>query len=111
MPKARPTPRRSGALATKSLIPGVLLPAGLVSAGLGVSVLPASFQHMRIKGVVYRPLLDPDANTAVWLVQRKDPGDPPLYLTDLAIHAVRAATGAPRWTPPAPPAPQEQRRC
>jgi len=25
---------------------------GLVSAGLGVSVLPASFQHMRIKGVV-----------------------------------------------------------
>lgn len=47
---------------------------GLVSAGLGVSVLPASFQHMRIKGVVYRPLLDPDARTAVWLVQRK--GDP-----------------------------------
>ena len=44
---------------------------GLVSAGLGVSVLPASFQHMRIKGVVYRPLLDDDASTAVWLVQRK----------------------------------------
>ncbi|WP_350577009.1 LysR substrate-binding domain-containing protein [Pseudomonas sp. HY2-MNA-CIBAN-0224] len=44
---------------------------GLVSAGLGVSVLPASFQHMRIKGVVYRPLLDADASTAVWLVQRK----------------------------------------
>ena len=44
---------------------------GLVSAGLGVSVLPASFQHMRIKGVVYRPLLDTDASTAVWLVQRK----------------------------------------
>lgn len=55
------------------------------------------------------------AGGLVWrarrLVQRKDPGDPPLYLTDLAIHAVRAATGAPRWTPPAPPAPQEQRRC
>ena len=31
---------------------------GLVSAGLGVSVLPASFQHMRIEGVVYRTLLD-----------------------------------------------------
>lgn len=44
---------------------------GLVSAGLGVSVLPASFQHMRIKGVVYRPLLDADSSTAVWLVQRK----------------------------------------
>ena len=49
---------------------------GLVSAGLGVSVLPASFQHMRIKGVVYRPLLDPDANTAVWLVQRKGNNSP-----------------------------------
>ena len=44
---------------------------GLVAAGLGVSVLPASFQWMRIEGVVYRPLLDPGATTAVWLVQRK----------------------------------------
>ena len=49
---------------------------GLESAGLGVSVLPESFQHMRIKGVVYRPLLDPDANTAVWLVQRKGSNSP-----------------------------------
>ena len=31
---------------------------------------------MRIKGVVYRPLLDPDANTAVWLVQRKGNNSP-----------------------------------
>jgi len=45
---------------------------GLVSAGLGVSVLPASFQWMRIDGVVYRPLLDPGAETAVWLVQRRE---------------------------------------
>jgi len=45
---------------------------GLVSAGLGVSVLPASFQRMRIDGVVYRTLLDADADTAVWLVQRRE---------------------------------------
>jgi DNA-binding transcriptional LysR family regulator len=45
---------------------------GLVAAGLGVSVLPASYQRMRIDGVVYRPLLDPAAVSAVWLVQRKD---------------------------------------
>ena len=45
---------------------------GLVSAGLGVSVLPASFQRMRIDGVVYRTLLDEDAVTAVWLVQRRE---------------------------------------
>lgn len=45
---------------------------GLVSAGLGVSVLPASFQRMRIDGVVYRTLLDRDAVTAVWLAQRRE---------------------------------------
>ena len=43
----------------------------LVAAGLGVSVLPASYQRIRIDGVVYRTLLDPEAVTAVWLVQRK----------------------------------------
>ena len=49
---------------------------GLVAAGLGVSVLPASYQRMRIDGVVYRPLLDPEAVSAVWLVQRKDQKSP-----------------------------------
>ena len=44
---------------------------GLVAAGLGVSVLPASYQRIRIDGVVYRTLLDEEAVTAVWLVQRK----------------------------------------
>jgi len=48
----------------------------LVAAGLGVSVLPASYQRIRIDGVVYRPLLDPDAVSAVWLVQRKDQKSP-----------------------------------
>ncbi|MCO7518535.1 MULTISPECIES: LysR family transcriptional regulator [Pseudomonas] len=47
---------------------------GLVSAGLGVSVLPASFQRMRIEGVVYRTLLDDEAMTAVWLVRRAASG-------------------------------------
>lgn len=49
---------------------------GLVAAGLGVSVLPASYQRMRIDGVVYRPLLDPAAVSAVWLVQRKNQRSP-----------------------------------
>ncbi|MBA1289916.1 LysR family transcriptional regulator [Pseudomonas japonica] len=47
---------------------------GLVSAGLGVSVLPASFRSIRIDGVVYRPLLDTAAESAVWLVRRTGPG-------------------------------------
>ncbi|MBX8590656.1 LysR family transcriptional regulator [Pseudomonas cichorii] len=49
---------------------------GLVAAGLGVTVMPAPYQRMRIEGVVYRTLLDPKATTAVWLVQRKDEQSP-----------------------------------
>ena len=45
---------------------------GLVAAGLGVTVLPASYRRMRIDGVVYRNLLDPGATSPVWLVKRKD---------------------------------------
>ena len=44
---------------------------GLVAAGLGVSVLPASYQRMRIEGVVYRTLTDEGAMSAVWLVRRQ----------------------------------------
>ncbi|MCM2460043.1 LysR family transcriptional regulator [Pseudomonas sp. CG7] len=49
---------------------------GLVAAGRGGSERPASYQRMRIDGVVYRPLLDPAAVSAVWLVQRKDQRSP-----------------------------------
>ncbi|MBH9428808.1 LysR family transcriptional regulator [Pseudomonas aeruginosa] len=49
---------------------------GLVSAGLGVSILPASFRRTRVDGVVYRTLSDPAATTAVWLVRRQNEGSP-----------------------------------
>ncbi len=49
---------------------------GLVAAGLGVTVLPASYQRMRIDGVVYRTLLDPGATSSIWLAQRKDEQSP-----------------------------------
>ncbi|WP_334223070.1 LysR family transcriptional regulator [Pseudomonas aeruginosa] len=49
---------------------------GLVSAGLGVSILPASFRCTRVDGVVYRTLSDPEATTAVWLVRRQNEGSP-----------------------------------
>jgi len=49
---------------------------GLVATGLGITVLPASFSRMRIDGVVCRPLLDPGASTAVWLVRRRDEASP-----------------------------------
>ncbi|HCJ6275316.1 TPA: LysR family transcriptional regulator [Pseudomonas aeruginosa] len=49
---------------------------GLVSAGLGVSILPASFRRTRVDGVVYRTPSDPEATTAVWLVRRQNEGSP-----------------------------------
>ncbi len=49
---------------------------GLVSAGLGVSILPASFRRTRVDGVVYRTLSDPEATTAVWLVRQQNEGSP-----------------------------------
>ncbi|MFG4397384.1 LysR family transcriptional regulator [Pseudomonas aeruginosa] len=49
---------------------------GLVSAGLGVSILPASFRRTRVDDVVYRTLSDPEATTAVWLVRRQNEGSP-----------------------------------
>ncbi|TYQ17420.1 UNVERIFIED_ORG: DNA-binding transcriptional LysR family regulator [Zoogloea ramigera] len=45
---------------------------GLVAAGSGISVLPSSFEIIRMGGVCYRPLADPEANTALLLARRKD---------------------------------------
>ncbi|SFU69276.1 LysR substrate-binding domain-containing protein [Pseudoduganella namucuonensis] len=45
---------------------------GLVAAGCGISVLPSSFDRIRMEGVGYRPLADPDAHTVLSLAQRKD---------------------------------------
>ncbi|EFE94595.1 LysR family transcriptional regulator [Serratia odorifera] len=44
---------------------------GLVSAGLGISILPASFGRVKLDGVSYLPLAEPDALTEVWLVNHR----------------------------------------
>ncbi len=44
---------------------------GLVSAGLGVSILPASFQRVRLSDVVWLPLLEQEARSEMWLVWPK----------------------------------------
>ncbi|CNH51953.1 LysR family transcriptional regulator [Yersinia aldovae] len=44
---------------------------GLVSSGLGVSILPASFTRVKVDGVKYLPLAQADATTEVWLVNHK----------------------------------------
>jgi DNA-binding transcriptional LysR family regulator len=43
---------------------------GLVAAGCGISLLPSSFDRIRMQGVVYRPLTDPAATTQLMLVRR-----------------------------------------
>lgn len=49
---------------------------GLVAAGCGISILPASFEIIRMAGVCYRPLSDAAATTALMLAQRKDETSP-----------------------------------
>ncbi|WP_145534244.1 LysR family transcriptional regulator [Yersinia alsatica] len=44
---------------------------GLVSSGLGVSILPASFTRVKVDGVKYLPLAEVSATTEVWLVNHK----------------------------------------
>ncbi|MFZ4833788.1 LysR substrate-binding domain-containing protein [Rouxiella sp. Mn2063] len=41
---------------------------GLVSAGLGVSILPASFKRIQVDGVRYLHFAETDINTDAWLV-------------------------------------------
>ena len=41
---------------------------GLVSAGLGVSILPSSFQRVRLSDVVWLPIEERDARSELWLV-------------------------------------------
>jgi DNA-binding transcriptional LysR family regulator len=45
---------------------------GLVSAGLGVSLLPASIRNLRRAGVVYRPLAPPVPQVEMGMAHRRD---------------------------------------
>jgi DNA-binding transcriptional LysR family regulator len=49
---------------------------GLVAAGCGISVLPSSFEGIHMEGIVYRPLADAAATTALLLARRTDGGGP-----------------------------------
>lgn len=49
---------------------------GLVSAGLGVSILPASCDHIRVDNVSYVPLADAASMSEVHAVRRRDDHSP-----------------------------------
>ena len=57
---------------------------GLVAAGCGVSVLPASFDRIRMDGVCYRPIDDKSATTTLLLARRKGE-DAPLVEAFIAL--------------------------
>lgn len=63
---------------------------GLVAAGCGVSVLPASFDRIRMDGVCYRPILDRAATTTLLLARRAGE-HAPLVDAFLALAAEAAA--------------------
>lgn len=44
---------------------------GLVSAGLGVALIPSALSRVRLDGVAYRPLIGTDASAPVVLVRRR----------------------------------------
>ncbi|GAA0975328.1 LysR family transcriptional regulator [Nocardioides aquaticus] len=86
--------------------------AGLVGAGLGVSVVPALVLPMTgFADVVAVPLRDPVGRRAVRLL--RDPRRPVApavaglvtMLADAATHGIRLPAGA-RWTEPGPPGPR-----
>ena len=43
---------------------------GLVAAGIGVALVPASLRSINVNGVAYRPLREKAARSAMWLVLR-----------------------------------------
>ena len=63
---------------------------GLVAAGSGVSVLPASFDRIRMDGVCYRQIADVGASTQLLLAQLEDERSP---LVDAFVALARAAAG------------------
>lgn len=63
---------------------------GLVAAGCGVSLLPASFDRIRLDGVCYRPISDEAATTTLLLAQRRDEASPLVEaFVALAMEAAR----------------------
>jgi DNA-binding transcriptional LysR family regulator len=59
---------------------------GLVAAGLGIAVMPASLAQIQVAEVTHRPLADAGATTSIWLATPRQP-------TALARAFLACATG------------------
>jgi len=45
---------------------------GLAAVGTGIAIVAHSMSALRVDGLVYRPISDLEAQTAVWLIRRRD---------------------------------------
>ncbi|MGL4725042.1 MAG: LysR family transcriptional regulator [Scandinavium sp.] len=63
--------RRFGSPAITQEVGEAMTIIGLVSAGLGVSILPASFKRVQLNEMRWLPIADPEAVSEMWLVWAK----------------------------------------
>ena len=88
--------RRAGFTPPRLLHPGSMQTnLGLVSAGLGVSLMPASIRSLRRTGVVYRPLAPPVPQVEMAMAYRRDE---PSAVLPAFLATVREVIGRGRWT-------------
>lgn len=69
---------------------------GLVAAGLGASLLPASLENLRRDGVVYRPLAGPGLAVDTSVIWRRTDRDPALHAFLRVVREVCRTGSAPR---------------
>jgi len=82
---------------------------GLVAAGRGVALVPASVTRLSLKGVVFRPLRAPKRRAELWLVKRRE-DHRPVVSTLMELVAKAAAWRGSRSADPSPaPVPARRR--
>jgi DNA-binding transcriptional LysR family regulator len=87
---------------------------GLVSAGLGVSLMPESIRNLRRAGVVYRPLAPPVPHVEMAMVYRRDEPSavlPAFLATVREVLGRSALTPSPSSTAPSGSATSSRRRA
>lgn len=68
---------------------------GLVAAGLGVSLLPASYRRLRLDEICWLPIEEPDAISEMWLVwpRHRELSAPAQHFIELLAEHCPAGTG------------------
>jgi hypothetical protein len=68
---------------------------GLVGAGRGAALVPASVTAMRFQGAVFRPLRSPTRRTELWVLKRRDDHRPVISSLQQMLQRISRG-GAPR---------------